>query len=776
MNGSRLNVSLNSILLTYHACSLKMAMDEKTLPPRFRMVRVDWEHMRKILPERYIVRVHANLLDQHSYPPEERATIPPRGPKAYELTKDKAHMMIPLMPGRPVQAYHGTRGEQEDGFLDSNVNVSVIGEVISSWIDPDNERMMDCEIKLDNQKNASLMWNWAIHFTGAARGVSLNSRADYYNAIPLEVTLIDEGLRPGTGITHVIDPSTGKRIKFELYKLQTDTSSDTPLPPTPTEPIPIPKEPVLIDLEMASQPRDPQTNRFISNEEAAARGIVAPAQVQPISDVARNMQQQMSQYSNPTNTPGTFTKPMAPAPGQQANTVEYNMGQNFAGVPHNNFAGGILHDIGEQDWKKQQQDFAAKQAAAANPTGGFLQTQVGQGKEPERYVPPTPAMVTNVLQQQQTVQAQAQQQQAMSDAHDQEMEELDAWREKATDEEMAKLAESALQKLVSGKHKELTAKEALANAEDSAKSKKKDVEAKKKDEEAQKEKQKLIDQLKEKELDTDNLMSSFMSAIHSLKPQTAAEKQSVQNIPKARNMEQLMAYATPIVSAAGARQADQDARIQAQEQYLQDTNKRQRTSALPRSLTKIADSFAELSTQYATRSEPAYQAPQAVQQQYNTPAPTSSPPVPAYNNTALTYKEQLEQSTRFYNQSAGLRAPDRDLHGAGGGSTALTTAAGAKFGSKRAYSQHEEEAETFYDPNGNTKEDSKWLSRDFVTPELKESYLRAGYKKGFDLQTWDIKKYSPDFYSAQNTMMAGRIAQTAQQQQLLLAQQALMGR
>ena len=201
------------------------------------LVRPDWELERKRLPERYTVCLDANLLDQHTYPPTRLPRE--RSSEQFELTKQKAKQMILQMPGIPVQVFHGTDDENEQGHPNTNLNKCVIGHVVEGWIDPDDDKKLMCEIKLDNSKNTSLFWNHAIHATGASRGASLTSYSDYYFSTPHEVSLLDKGARPNTGIVDVITED-GQRIKFELYKLQHDESVlQSPPSPSP-QPLPDP--------------------------------------------------------------------------------------------------------------------------------------------------------------------------------------------------------------------------------------------------------------------------------------------------------------------------------------------------------------------------------------------------------------------------------------------------------------------------------------------------------------------------------------------------------
>lgn len=808
------------------------------IPKNLKMVNIDWEKERKRLPERYVACAYRGLLDFHTYPStkhNEIAQQETRDSKTYELTKRKAQGMLHRLPGKPVQVAHGGDGKLDErtGLPKDTVGKSVIGEIVQGWLE-NNDEDLYTEIKLDNQDEASLMWNYLLHHSKVNRGVSINTGSTYTESFPFELSLVDTGVRPGTGITDVIT-ADGKRIKFDLYKLPTDPVEVITPPPSPSVPD--------SDTKMQQQqptapanipPRDLTTGRFV-----AAGNVTGEAASQMSAHLQQELQaRQMAmaqQYSNPTNVPGTFTKPMAPNPNYQNSQSSYPIDQDFTGMPHTNMLGGVMHDIAIDQHReyliKQQQQ---RQLAEVNQS--FMKTPATAIPQAENYTPPNPPHMQNPLFEQQiqalqaqqqkleatlTAHAQLQQKQSeaqaaaaqaqkqstegssvfaktvgydhdgavkdtkMADASDTSMDTsseesgsaLDEWREKASEKEVTKVRETAMKKLLAGNANKLTKKESMVLGEDAITNK---------------------EQLKKKEGDHQKLKDTIVSALMSLKPETATENDAIENIKKSNNYDEIMHYKDIVCAAAGARNAAKETRLQMMDNYnlqqleakrrrLQNDNPvsnhlnslNQRYAALnntsdnqPSTTMMTPQSYnntgydprtASYGGDYAPTSSPQptpqvkQEQPQSHQRSYQPPPQqqhSNGPTMPSY----LRYLAEYDQSKQYYHAVKNHQEPPplRDYgYQPRSGDLVLAPAgnyhAGGAKGTKRGNTGEEviQEEPEHYDPKMNTRNDEDFMHR-FVLPDAtRQSFLENGYKQawasehGYALDNFPMRKIMP---------------------------------
>jgi hypothetical protein len=769
----------------------------KLLPDDFEIVNVDWEKQRKILPDRYIIRLDDNLLNSHSYSRQEK--IEARSAKAYELTKAKVNRALPLFRNIPLQIEHGTDGvDEKTGFTRVHQDRCVIGKVLKAWINPEKDNELLCEVKFNNNKNSSLLWNYALHHTKANRGASLCSKSDYDTMIPLEVSLVERGMRPNTGVVAVIDKDE-KIINFQEYKLQHEKEEESiPAPaPAPTSEPEVtvePKVPVestteeppaprslspspVVDTEMQvapasannnNQPKDPNTGKFITVAEAQSRGIV-PIPFTPAPPAQAQAQQQAVMQRDP----------LAPAQAQQQQqqryepeTKEYPMDANYANIPHTNMIGTPMEAIAIAQYQQQQQQQQAQaQAQAMAQAQTTSQQQLAAFAQAAANMPGGPVAMRQPLLMQQQAQAQApppaavQQGDVKMEDVEESQEAVDDWFDKATDEEKAKVYESVEKKIMSGRVKELTKREALVHADRLYQNKKERDESAKKLEESSKE-QKV-------------LMQTFLSALSSLKPTTTAEEH------KAMESMTPTQAVTQLVAAASSRVASAETQNQMLQQWIEESNKRQKQeNSLPRHLQRIANQYADLSSasSASTYSIPSYQAPP---QQYTPHVP---PPTQQFMVAPASYQsmpqqqvpvqQQVQQPRRkvpsHEEQKQMLRAimsgQDDTYYGGDYIPTSTPsqqdqpmqiTPAGwnhsapapARNG-KRSYESTQEQ-EQFYPADRNTPVPHAWLNHErfgkYFSQDTKSSFMRASTIKFngiVDPDNIPFHLIAPDYYNA----------------------------
>jgi hypothetical protein len=391
--------------------------------------RPDWDKLRKRLPDTYEVCVCADLLDSHTYDASKK--IKPGSKESFEFTKAKAQQVIEQFKKKgtiPVQVYHGSDDENEKGIPNANENKSVVGTVLGFYIHPDDDRKLMCTAKMDNSKNASLLWNYAIHFTGASSGASLSHMGTFDTANPTEVSLLDKGARPNTGIEDVV-LNDGRRIKLQLYTLQQDEEEEEPTivsdpqpdpqletefepepvteqhPELQSEPVtveeasepeaismPQSREPVAVSASAATmrppQPRDPVTKKFIAAPKvgggaqgraaASAAAATQPKQQQllPRSDRATAMRSEFEQRVAQQKQQQQASARTGAGSQKDVNNRSYPLNQDFTGMPHTSMIGGPMQDIAVAEhntYQQRSQQQQQQQQQAVDEKGNAMQ-------------------------------------------------------------------------------------------------------------------------------------------------------------------------------------------------------------------------------------------------------------------------------------------------------------------------------------------------------------------------------------------------------------------
>lgn len=769
----------------------KKKMSNWILPKSFELKHdIDWELERKRLPNEYIVALDRTLLDKNSYPREEHDKIGHRSDKAYERTKKNARQMLPLMKGRPVQVAHGVDLKLNDqGLLSANVGTSVIGTVTEGWIDKENDNELFCKIKLNVEDASGLFWNYAIsHKPEIISGASLYVAGYYDYDIPLEVSLLDKGVKEGTGITHVITRD-GRTIKFKLYKVEDEEIIE--LDPTTTNTEIIQEHPEMATTGTVTRPRDASTGQFVPAGQAQAQ------------------QQQQQQYSTPTNTPGSFKHPMNPkliTNPTESHNKEYNLNQNFNGVLHTNFLGGPMQGIAISE-QQRYLDEALQEQKTSDLSKSFMQTHAVQQQQFNSQSQ-NPAMIPNPIQeslfqqQQQQAQAQAQAQAAAAQSAapmeaeststtstaDETDDSLKEWREKATTEEISKVSESASEKIKNGKITQLNKREALIAGEMA-------IENEERMKNYEKEKKDLKD---ESDKTVKNLMSGIMSGLISLDPKREDEFKAIESLGNACTAEQAV-QALPAVNyclaAAGSRFAEEkqsQKRVKLNqpsyaEKRLQELRQKHTWNTIPnhpsRTIVQSSpsapapapaaavdmESNYSYNGAYVPTSTPRQQQQQQQQQYqaYNQHVPMQikqeavmAPAGNMYNQTlrAMTIDPKVRrwECDHLGLKSTELRLPfDLQVRSNSGSSNGVLAPAGNQFqsGGKRVHDSNdgyqEEEEDVYYPPDCNTRVDKEWLhNKLYPIPEYtKMSYVEHGHKQGFT-DTMDLKLVQPTHYEA----------------------------
>lgn len=748
------------------------------LPDDFEIVNVDWEKQSRILPERYIVRLDDNLLDRHSYNREDE--IEERSPRAYELTKEKARKALHLFRNIPLQIEHGTDGvDPKTGFTRVHTNRCVVGKVVKAWINPEKDHQLLCEVKFDNKKSSSLFWNCALYKSAANRGASLKSTSNYDIMIPNEVSLVERGMRPNTGVISVIDKDE-KIIDFKEYRLQHDKEEEPTQPLSPAPPL-ASSDPIDIDTEQdpstqdkiddpvietssleissemqvapasANQPKDPNTGKYISVAEAQSRGLVpipftpAPPQQQQTAVMQRDPSQQQQRY--------------------EPETKEYPMDANYNGVPHTSMIGTPMEGIAMSEHARYQQEAIAKAQTAATANSqqaSFMQSIAntpggGGAPVPMRQQAPVAAAPAT----------------AASDTKMEDVEEsqdaVDDWFDKASDADKEKEYKSAMQKIMNGRIKELTKKESLVHADRSVKH--------------EKERQDSFKKLEESSKEQKQLMQTFLSALSSLKPTTTAEEhKAMEGLTPTQAVTQL-------VAAASGRMASLETQNQMYQQWLEETNKRQKQeNSLPRHLQRIANQYADLSSSavYPGQQQQQQQAPPPppLHQLMTVPASYHSmpqqqqqqAPPPPQQRKRMSHAEEKQmlaammsgteeyQDYNYVPTSTPAPLPPTAApmqivpagynHGSNSRSNTVV-------GGKRSYQdqQQQQQQDQYFAPDRNTKVDSDWLNHEkfgkYFSNDLKSSFMRASSTKlnGWtDTENIPFHIIAPTFYTKSNEL------------------------